>query len=334
MIVLNGDCLDISFPELHPKATCGVAFQRTLRLPEDGRDYPLPPGLGRFPLRHLDDFGGRVPERWMRRGGVVMPMHQAEAMWISFTTSRDFVPYPHAIKIAAGKINAVTGEPWRDGLNTGPQDYLVLPEQPWLDGFCVAEGIIRQFVAMSMGEGYSVEEQLTGKAASGGIQVIAYPMKRERFEALENALRSRRGFLCEQPFFAEPGDMGLAAGGRMKQQVFEDPHGLDAWDQRHASRCFVTIMTAQSWQAATGQRPPAKPPTAADYTRAGLPWFEHYRENAVALKGSEILGKVGNISETAKAKGDAPLPAEEPFEIGRTVRLGKSRDGQVREAEL
>jgi hypothetical protein len=27
-----------------------VAFQRTLRIPDDGHGYPLPPGLGRFPI--------------------------------------------------------------------------------------------------------------------------------------------------------------------------------------------------------------------------------------------------------------------------------------------
>ncbi|MGI9015482.1 MAG: hypothetical protein ACR2HR_00005 [Euzebya sp.] len=39
------------------------------------------------------------------------------------------------------------------------------------------EGRIRQFVAMSLGEGYTVEEQLSGAAEWGGIQIIAYPMK-------------------------------------------------------------------------------------------------------------------------------------------------------------
>jgi hypothetical protein len=31
---------------------------------------------------------------------------------------------------------------------------VVLPEQPWLDGYCVEKGYIRQFVAMPLGEGY------------------------------------------------------------------------------------------------------------------------------------------------------------------------------------
>jgi hypothetical protein len=35
-----------------------VAFQRTLRIPDDGRAYPLPPGLGRFPILKVEDYLG------------------------------------------------------------------------------------------------------------------------------------------------------------------------------------------------------------------------------------------------------------------------------------
>jgi hypothetical protein len=85
-------------------------------------------------------------------------MYQAEALWISFSSSSG---YPFAVKITAGKINAVTGEPWVQGIKNDPQDYVPVPSQPWLDGFCVGEGIVRQFVAMPLGQGYSAEEQIT-----------------------------------------------------------------------------------------------------------------------------------------------------------------------------
>jgi hypothetical protein len=88
MIELENDALVFSFPEVHPDATLRVEFQRTLRIPDDGRDYPLPPGLGEFPLRHVDDFHERVPERWLQHGGVMLPMYQSEAMWLNFTASR------------------------------------------------------------------------------------------------------------------------------------------------------------------------------------------------------------------------------------------------------
>jgi hypothetical protein len=62
----------------------------------------------------------------------------------------------------------------------------------------------------------------------------------------------------------------------MRQQVYADPHGLDAWDQSISSRCFVTLVDAVQWREITGETPPTKPPTAADYTKAGLPWFDYY----------------------------------------------------------
>lgn len=56
-----------------------------------------------------------------------------------------------------------------------------IPDQPRLDGFCVEKGVIRQFVAMPLGSGYSAEEQLTGKAEHGGIQLLVHPLKKEAY---------------------------------------------------------------------------------------------------------------------------------------------------------
>ena len=67
-----------------------------------------------------------------------MPMDQSEALWISFSAS-----YPFAVRIAAGKINAVSGEAWTAELHSEPQDYVVVPGQPWLDGFSVGAGPLR-----------------------------------------------------------------------------------------------------------------------------------------------------------------------------------------------
>jgi hypothetical protein len=59
-----------------------------------------------------------------------------------------------------------------------------VPELPWVDGYCVENGVIRQFVAMPLGDGYSAEEQITGAAEHGGVQIAVYPMKKERYVAL------------------------------------------------------------------------------------------------------------------------------------------------------
>lgn len=44
MIELKKDALVFTFPEVHPEAKLRVELQRTLRIPDDGRDYSLPPG--------------------------------------------------------------------------------------------------------------------------------------------------------------------------------------------------------------------------------------------------------------------------------------------------
>src|SRR5215510_8109046 len=113
MITLEGDRLSFRFPEVHDHASTAIEFQRTLRIPDDGKHYPLPPGLGAFPLRHLEDFAQRMPENWRERGGVMMPLYQAEAMWLLFRSQCRSLAYPCAIKIAAGKINAISGKPWK-----------------------------------------------------------------------------------------------------------------------------------------------------------------------------------------------------------------------------
>ena len=325
---LEDDQLEIQCPEVHDDARCSISFQRTLRIPDDGRDYPLPPGLGCFGLRHLDDFAARLPEAWSRRGGVIMPMFQAEAMWMNFG---GFSAYPFALKIATGKVCAITGEHWVNHLNTDPQDYLVLPEQPWLDGYCVEKGVIRQFVAMPLGKGYTVEEQLRGAAQHGGLQITAYPMKAERYEAICAGRYSEMDMseMTMQSPLQE--GMGLAPGGRMRQEIYDDDYGLDAWDQRHPVRCFVSIVNSTQWMAITGERPPNKSPTAMDYTDAGMPWYDYYDADREAVSGSEILKSVKSVSKISKEKGEAVLPDDETKTVPRVVSLRDSRKREVRE---
>ncbi len=348
MIELHDDSLAFSFPEVHGRARFRVEFQRTLRIPDDDRSYPLPPGLGRFPLRHVDDFAARVPETWIAHGGVMLPMYQAEAMWLNFSSLaggpglEDGPPYPFAVKVSTGKINAVTGEEWEDGLHRDPQDYLVVPEQPWIDGYCVEKGVIRQFVAMPLGSGYSAEEQITGAAEHGGVQIIAYPMKREAYERRRKAWRrSRARFVfAETADLAEPtvmfsvasADMGLAPGGRMRQEIYDDPYRFDEWDTRHASRCFIHLSNALVWRAITGESPPTTPPTASEYTRAGLPWFEYYAADLEGVDGSGVLSKLKSVVTLGKEKGDVPLPENEPVSALNVVQLRSGlRPEQVRE---
>jgi hypothetical protein len=79
-----------------------------------------------------------------------------EAMWIDFHCTRDdkFVLRPFL-----GGINGITGEGSTGDMSSlirrmnklaTFQDYLVLPDQLWLDGISTSPGIVRQFVATEM----------------------------------------------------------------------------------------------------------------------------------------------------------------------------------------
>lgn len=337
MIELDKDEMVVSFPDVHPSAELRLDFQRTLRIPDDDKLYPLPAGLGRFPLRHVDDFEARVPAPWIAHGGVMLPMYQSEALWIDFSGD-----YPMAVKIAAGKINAVTGKAWSDALQKKPQDYVVATLQPWLDGYCVEKGVIRQFVAMPLGSGYSAEEQITGEAKYGGLQIIVYPMKREVYR---QTFESRKVVeFAGVPFYSAPSrglagaalrGMGLAPGGRMRQEIYDDPFDFSDWDTDHAARCFVHLANSMTWRAIVGEAPPTVPFTAAEYQRHRVHWFDYYAEGSSALPGAGVLNKLLSVVQMGKKKNDAPLPDNDSIEVGKVVELRKGlKDGQVREGRF
>lgn len=340
-------------------------------------------------------------------------------MWIQFDGKKN---EPKACKVAIGKVNSITGKPWNQKFLKGEeQDYVVIPDQPWLDGINAGDGYIKQFVAMPLGGGYTVEAQVTGKEDVGGLQVIVYDPKpirtqkpvlpvppqpmykppayplpapnplpspppfysqpvpqaqpmavQRKMEAVPMALSSSKaapsafgGFPVSAPpppslnsapsapsFFsfapeaemyssldspasridsfaapqalafesqsqsqpqppppvrgmvAEPAakEMGLAAGGKMKQSIYKDTHGIDTWDENNYARVFVHIVNSTMYRQITGKEPPATPIDAGAYSNFGYPWFDMYDEHVPAVPKSGILSQVKSVSEVDKQK--------------------------------
>jgi hypothetical protein len=346
MLVLNQNTLEFSFPEVHPDAKMKVTFIRTLRIPDDGKAYPLPPGLGDFPMRHVDDYRNNVPAKWVDRQGVMIPMWQSEALWIKFEPNQPMgrgSAYPFAVKVAAGKRDALTGAAWWPKLR-GPrggygQDYCIVPGQPWLDGFVVEKGKIRQFVAQPLGQGLTVEAQLDGKEEFGGIQLQVYPMKGAEYDrrfpyqapritrsdnrrsknvllssdatmgfdsdSLHDSYSASRGLsimdccVAAAPAAAE---MGLGAGGLMDQSVYQDPFRMEDWDQDHTSRTYVHLLNSALWQAVTGGPVPTQPLSANLYARYQYPWYQFYQDGAT-VDASPIQQGIKSIQQLAAEKG-------------------------------
>ena len=299
MIELMNDALCFLFPQVHAQANLEISFIRTLRIPDDDSAHPAPPKMGVFPMVHVDDFEKTVPAHWLERGGVMLPMYQSEALLVRFGPENTNAKprYPFAVKLAAGKINALTGDAWANNLTPHPQDYAVTPPQEQIHGYCVGRGVVRQFLAMPLGLGHTAEEQLSRMAQYGGIQVCAYPMKATEFERL-----SAKGHEVDAPsslsenqapFRAE---MGLGLGGLLGQDIRLDPFGYDVWDHDNMSRCFVHLADSALWTAITGLAPPVSPPMAREYNRAGLPYHDRIYAPTPAHEGSRILEKLRSVS--------------------------------------
>ncbi|OBI49809.1 hypothetical protein A5707_16345 [Mycobacterium kyorinense] len=282
-----------------------VNFQRTLRIPETGL-HPLPPGLGRFPLRRVADYPDTAPAEWLSRGGVMLPIYQREAMWLSFNASE-----PTALQVGTGKVCAVSGLPWIEHLVKDPQNYVALPRQPWLDGINAGDGFIRQFVAVPLGSGATVEGQVTGEETHGGVQLRAVGLTEQALAAW-HAAQAARTACCDGPvtdggpLLAPSASMGLGASGRMRQEVYADDRQLGDYDESGARRVFVHLCSAAQWTAITGEVPPPTPADRDAYVEAGLPWFDYYDADAQDLAAAQDLAKV-------KSVGDVLGHHENPF---------------------
>ena len=133
--------------------------------------------------------------------------------------------------------------------------------------------------------------------------------------------------LCCEPSMccSAPAEMGLAPGGKMRQEVYEDPYGVAEWEQEAQARCFVHIANSVTWQDLTGEAPPTQPPTARDYSRMGLPWFDYYDGDAKALEGAAKLAGLASVAGMAKRKGDGTVGDAGGVASLTTVMLGKPK---------
>jgi hypothetical protein len=350
-VKVTGNQVQFYDPENESNKT-SISFQRTLRLPEDGKVYPLPPSLGTFPVCRVDDYLDKVPEEWKKTGGVFLPMYQREAMWLKFDVQNHKAP--KAIKVAVGKVNAVTGETWNNSLSK--QDYVVAGDnlQQWLDGINGGDGIIKQFVAMPLGGGYTVEAQVTGEEKFGGIQLMVFesknkPQKEIRRSRLTSAPMAQSDCAIQAPILPsvapqppvvrmckfkaptriehvniqkkhdifnfeqeecesrsvlreEAKEMGISAGGKMKQKIIQDPFGVDHWDTQCFGRCFVHIVNSAMYQQITGKAPPSTPISAKTYSSYGYKWYDMYEENVGGVQGSSILDNVKTVKEIDQEK--------------------------------
>lgn len=319
-----------------------LEFMRTCRVPAaEGLINSLPAGLGRFAIYSVANYADRVPEDWKPEGHFIC-MYPYEAMWINFNVAPGEVV---ALLIAAGMINAVTGERLEPVLRTDPQNYIVAPPQKWIDGFKrEAGGQVRQFVAAQAGKGETVEEQLTGTFEFGGIQIGVFNPKIKLIPET-NLMESIIGGLkqkpkCKPPYYPFPEEssdederpvlrsmsfsakavtkgiklgspMGLGGGGTIRQKIYPDNYikGLsveEVWHEKPSDKAYVYIIDPIGFKAITGLNAPESPITFETYQKNGLPWYMLPDGTWDDTEGSKILEGIKPIGEN-----DTPLAAKD-----------------------
>jgi len=122
--------------------------------------------------------------------------------------------------------------------------------------------------------------------------------------------------------------MGLGAGGVMRQKIYPDPYGLDAWDQDRYGRVFVHILNSTQFREVTGVEPPPTPIDAKTYTKHGLPWFDLYDEAKSDILPSERLAQTRTIAERDAERGESSR-ADDSFEVSEAhiKKLGRDDPG-------
>ena len=299
-----------------------VSFQRTLRIPEDDQIYPLPPTLGRFKIHRVADFAKNLPSTWQEPNGFFIAMYQREALWLGFDGAEW---KPNAVKVAVGGVNAISGTVWEEGLDDDEQNYLVCPDQPWLDGINAGDGFVKQFVASPLGSGSTVEGQITGREETGGIQLVVYEPKPGRFpDEPPETSETDTAVMEAMPVGLE---MGLGAGGQIKQKIYEDPYGIDSWDQNNLGRIQLHILNSEQYQAITGREPPSTPVSTETYAEYGLPWFDLYDESFKDIAASRKLAAVKTLGEKDRESGNITEVDRKSINAGQLPvrKLGKAK---------
>lgn len=219
------------------------------------------------------------------------------------------------------------------------QNYLAIPPQPWLDGWKDKDGKIYQFVAAELGSGETVEGQITGKETVGGIQLAAFIPKKDA--DVTPATRPREYIIgggwegygiskWESPLLEEyvcyatpmlatlsaaPSvrtrsavksirsiqSMGLGRGGEIRQKIYPDPYGFDAWQSNAKERTMIHLVSSDDFKQITGEEAPPTPITYKTYQQYGLPWFDIHDKTLGDTEGSDIFSKLKEVGE-GKAK--------------------------------
>jgi hypothetical protein len=128
-------------------------------------------------------------------------------------------------------------------------------------------------------------------------------MIQAQLDTVKNIMIDNIDKIMERGEQLEQLDMGLSAGGLMKQIVETDYRGVDHWDINNRQRVFVHIVNSEAYKSITGNDPPETCISAETYTSCGYPWYDLYEEHKQDVKTSDVLAGIKSVKQIDQEKG-------------------------------
>lgn len=98
-------------------------------------------------------------------------------------------------------------------------------------------------------------------------------------------------------------ELGVAAGGLIKQCIINDTYKADTWDRDSTIRFNVQILNSSVFRQVTGMDPPETPVSAATYASEGFPFFDIYNETSDIQGNFEDVKSVKQIDKIKSVAG-------------------------------
>jgi len=116
-----------------------------------------------------------------------------------------------------------------------------------------------------------------------------------------------------------PREMGLGAGGKIRQKIYKDLNKLEYWNTDRSSRVFVHICNAAMWKRITGKSMPASPVTAETYVESNFPWYDVYDAELKDVALNEELSGIKSITSLQNLDVASNVVSTQPLDISEEV---------------